>query len=134
MTLRDRLDLEIIQIVVMTDDLLNGHESGINGTVADGDALQTLAVLFELNMCGRADDVAAVGQIADELISGRHLQSSAGNDCLKLAGVDRLFLSYADECVVDVRLVLGIEIVAQLANSAGNGDAIVVFVERNVFA
>ena len=55
-SLRDRLDLEIIQLIVMADDLLDCEESGINRAVADAYAADLGAVLDELDVSGCCDN------------------------------------------------------------------------------
>ena len=67
-TLRDRLDLEIIQLIVMADDLLDCEESGINRAVADAYAADLGAVLDELDVSGCGDNVAAVDNVAADRI------------------------------------------------------------------
>ena len=59
-SLGDRLDLEIIQIIVMADDLFNGMEGRVDGTVAQADAFQDLAVLGQLDAGGGVDHIAGI--------------------------------------------------------------------------
>ena len=67
-SLRDRLDLEIVQLVVMADDLLYCEESGINRAVAYANAADLGAVLDELDISGCGDDIAAVDNVAADRI------------------------------------------------------------------
>ena len=67
-SLRDRLDLEIVQLIVMADDLLYCEESGINRAVAYANTADLGAVLDELDISGCGDDIAAVDNVAADRI------------------------------------------------------------------
>ena len=49
-TLGDRLDLEIVQLIVLPRDLLDGQERGIDGAVAQADTLEHGTLLVELQV------------------------------------------------------------------------------------
>ena len=53
---------------MVADDLVDGTESGIDGTVADANALQALALTLQRNLGGSGDDVTAVDDVVVQLI------------------------------------------------------------------
>ena len=71
---RDRLDLEIIELIVEAHDFVDGMEGSIDRTVSQRDSLKDLAVFAKLHMSGRIDLIAGIDYVGDQFISRRNLQ------------------------------------------------------------
>ena len=124
--------MEIIQLVVVADDLLDGKERRVDGAVAQADALQHAAVLDEADMSAGGNGVAAVDDILVQLIGGGHLKRHAGNDGIQLAG-GYMFLFGGDglEGLVYLGVVLVAQGVAQLFHRFAYGGKIIVHAQHH---
>ena len=65
---RYRLDSEIVQLVVMSRNLLQCEERRVNRAVAYAQAVQNLVIFVYLDVRGRSDNIAVVYNVAFQLL------------------------------------------------------------------
>ena len=80
----DGLNLEVVQFIMLTGDLLHSQEGCINGAVTDGDTFQHLLVLVQLQILNYADNTDAKMETVREVLK-------AAGDNNEWLGFNRLF-------------------------------------------
>ena len=97
---------------MIADDLINGMESSVNGTVSHGNAAEGFAVLHQLHLGGGPDGVAGIDHIGIQGVGGRHLHGGGSHNGVQLAAADVFLLGCnALESLVYSRLVFGGKVV-----------------------
>ena len=112
---------------MVAGDLLDGEKCRVDGAVADGDAVEELAVLSEGQMGGGRDGVAGGDHIPFQHIGRGDLHGGGGHDGVQLPGGDLLlFGGDGLECLVDLVQVLLAQVVAQVQHRLGHGGGVIV--------
>ena len=91
LALGECLNAEIVEVIVMTDYLLDGAESGVDGAVTRGEARKNLAVFGKLDVSGGGYNVAVVDNKTLETVGGRNLKRHCRDDGIQLVHADVFF-------------------------------------------